>query len=57
MYKFSSFIIFLFLIILTSSCSDYQKLLNNGTTLEKIMQQMNFMNLVIIERLKIFMFN
>ena len=35
MYKFSSFIIFLFLIILTSSCSDYQKLLNNGTTLEK----------------------
>ena len=35
MYKFSSFIIFLFLIITTSSCSDYQKLLNNGTTLEK----------------------
>ena len=35
MYKFLSFIIFLFYIIIFYSCSDYQKLLNNGTTLEK----------------------
>tara|TARA_B100000941_G_scaffold285998_2_gene258864 strand:+ start:783 stop:1577 length:795 start_codon:yes stop_codon:yes gene_type:complete len=35
MYKFLGFITFLFFSILFYSCSDYQKLLNNGSTIEK----------------------